>query len=387
MSRPSALRAATAASAFVAGLLSVAGMSPVHATHFVVTKLVSNGAVPAPNTDPNLVNPWGLASSPSGPFWVADNGTGVSTIYNSSGTPIPLVVTIPPPSGSAPTGAVYNGSSSFQVTANGKSGSALFIFDTEGGTIAGWSPGVDLNNAVQARDFSTLGAGAEFKGLAIGSSGGSNYLYAADFGNGLVEQLDSNFNIVRSFTDPSVAPGYSPFGIQTIGNQLFVTYALKNGKDDVQGPGNGYVDIFNLDGTFVQRLVSAGGQINSPWALDLAPSSFGQFAGDLLVGNFGDGTISVFDPSNGNFLGQLLGNNGMPLIIDDLWALRNGNGGAGGDANSVYFTAGINDEADGLFGAISRAVPEPSTWAMMLLGFCAIGVSIRRKSGKLVQIA
>jgi uncharacterized protein (TIGR03118 family) len=241
-----------------------------------------------------------------------------------------------------------------------------------------------------AADYSGLGQGAIYKGLAIGSSGGANYLYATDFGNGLVEQLDSNYNIVRSFTDASVAAGYSPFGIQTIGDQLYVTYALKSGEDDVAGAGNGYVDIFNLDGTFVKQLVSQGGQVNSPWGLDIAPASFGEFAGDLLVGNFGDGTISVFDPVNGTFLGQLLGSDGNPLVIDGLWGLINGNGGNGGDANTVYFTACINDEADGLFGAISPAgVPEASTWTMMLLGFGAIGMSIRRsrKPAALRQLA
>lgn len=384
MHRSITLRRLKTASSTAAGLLAIAVAVPAHAQQFQVNNLVSNGAVPAATIDPNLVNPWGLARSPTGPFWVSDNGTGVSTLYNGAGGKIPLTVTIPPPGGStdtaAPTGIVFNGAAgNFQVSSGGKTGTSAFIFSTEDGTISGWAPSVNTTHAILAADESNLGAGAVYKGLAIGSSGGNNFIYASDFRNGLVEQFDSSFNLVRAFTDPGVAPGYAPFGIQVLDGRLFVTYALQNGEkhDDVAGAGNGYVDVFNLDGTFAQRLVSQGGQINSPWGLDIAPASFGSLAGQLLVGNFGDGTISAFNLLTGNFLGQLDGPDGNPIHIDGLWSLMNGNG-TSSDANKVYFTAGLNGEQDGLFGSIAP-VPEPSTWALMLLGFGAMGMSIRRR--------
>ena len=385
MSQSTTSRVLKGASILAVSFLGLNASAPAQAQQVQVTNLVSNGAVPAVTTDPNLVNPWGLSRSPTSPFWVSDNGTGVSTLYNGTGTKVPLTVTIPSAGNGAdtgtPTGTVFNGNAgSFQVTSGGKTGTSAFIFSTEDGTISGWSPSVNSTNAVLAADESALGAGAVYKGLAIGSFGGSNYLYASDFRNGLVEQFDSNFSLVRSFTDAGVAPGYAPFGIQALNGHLYVTYALQNGTkhDDVAGAGNGYVDVFNMDGTFLQRLVSQGGQVNSPWGLDIAPSTFGQFAGQLLVGNFGDGTISAFDLLNGNFLGQLTGTDGNPVQIDGLWALMNGNG-TNSDANGVYFTAGLNGEQDGLFGVI-HAVPEPSTWAMMLLGFGAIGFNMRRRS-------
>jgi len=211
---------------------------------------------------------------------------------------------------------------------------------------------------------------------------GSQFLYASDFSNGLIEQFDSGFNLVRSFGDPTVAAGYAPFGAQVLGGHLFVTYALQDAdkEDDVAGPGNGYVDEFNLDGTFVRQLVGQGGEINSPWGLDIAPSSFGEFAGDLLVGNFGDGTISAFDLTTGMFDGKLRGTDGNPIVLGDLWALLNGNGGKGGDTDKVYFTAGVSDEAHGLFGAlVAVPVPEPGSWALMLCGFAISGINPRSR--------
>jgi uncharacterized protein (TIGR03118 family) len=285
---------------------------------------------------------------------------------------------------------VFNGSpGTFQVTSGGKTGTSAFIFSTEDGTISGWAPSVDTTHAILAADNSMMGAGAVYKGLAIASTSAGNFIYASDFRNGFVEQFDSHFNLVRSFSDPSVAPGYAPFGAQVLDGHLFVTYALQDGAkhDDVAGPGNGYVDVFNFDGTLFERLVSQGGQVNSPWGLDIAPASFGDAAGKLLVGNFGDGTISIFDLVTGNFMGKLLGEDGKPIVIDGLWALVNGNGGNGGDPNKVYFTAGINGEADGLFGSLSP-VPEPSTWALMLFGLGAIGVALRRRRDhRLLQLA
>lgn len=361
---------------------SVLSLSAAHATEFKVVKLVSDSGGAA-HSDANLINPWGLARSPTGPFWVADNGTGLSTIYDTAGNPQSLVVTVNP-SGAAPTGLVFNGKAAdFHISEGSKTGAAAFIFAGEEGTISGWSPGVALNHSVVAVDNSGLGAGAIYKGLAIGDSGGAQFLYASDFRNGAVEQFDSGFNLVRSFSDPSVMPGYAPFGAQVLDGHLFVTYALQDAdkEDDVAGAGNGYVDEFNLDGTFIRQLVSQGGEVNSPWGLDIAPSSFGEFAGDLLVGNFGDGTISAFDLVTGKFDGKLLGTDDNPIVLGDLWALINGNGGRGGDADKVYFTAGVSDEAHGLFGALV-AVPEPASWTMMLAGFAMCGLTLRTRSAR-----
>jgi len=364
------------------GAASILSIAAAQATEFHVIKLVSDTGGAA-HSDSNLINPWGLATSPTGPFWVANNGTATSTIYNTSGTPQPLVVTVNP-SGAAPTGIVFNGNSAdFHVSEGGKTGAATFIFAGEDGSISGWAPSVAVDHTIVAGPDASLKA--IYKGLAIGSFGGAQFLYASDFRNGMVEQFDSGFNLVRSFSDPTVAPGYAPFGAQVLGSHLFVTYALQDAdkEDDVAGAGNGYVDEFNLDGTFVRQLVSQGGEINSPWGLDIAPSSFGEFAGDLLVGNFGDGTISAFDLTSGMFDGKLRGTDGNPIVLGDLWALLNGNGGKGGDADKVYFTAGVSDEAHGLFGALAAVpVPEPGSWAMMLCGFAISGMTLRARSAR-----
>lgn len=374
----SSLRKGWARPGLVLLLLTVA--PPALATRFAVTNLVSDGSVPALSTDANLVNPWGLAASPTGPFWVSNNGTGTSTLYNTSGAKLGLTVSLPEPAN--PTGIVFNGQAGqFNITAGGKTGSSVFLFATEGGMIDGWAPSVAATQAVRAFNGSSMGLGAVYKGLATATHGGNAYLYATDFRNGLIEQFDGSFNLVRSFTDPSVLAGYAPFGAQVINNQLFVTYALQDGdkEDDVAGAGNGYVDIFDLDGAFVRRLVDQDGQLNSPWGMAIAPSSFGSFAGDLLVGNFGDGTISGFDLATGTFDGRLLDTSGNPLVLGNLWGLLRGNGGNGGDADKIYFTAAVENEAHGLFGSIAAAVPEPASWGMMMLGFPLIGMALRSR--------
>jgi uncharacterized protein (TIGR03118 family) len=326
---------------------------------YQVTNLVSNQSGKAPVTDPNLVNPWGISYSPMGPFWVSDNGTGLSTLYDGQGNIVPLVVTVPPPAGgttSAPTGTVYNSNSSdFVVSENKKSGGSSFLFDTEDGTISGWNPNVDPTNAILAVDNSS--SGAVYKGLAIATNGSGTFLYATNFHAGTVDVFDKNFapaKLSGSFSDPSLPKGYAPFGISSIGGNLFVTYAKqdKAKHDDVPGLGHGFVDIFDTNGNLIKRLVTQG-QLDSPWGLALAPASFGVFSNDLLVGNFGNGHINAFDPNSGALLGPLMNKKGKADKISGLWGLMFGNGGQAGQKNQLFFTAGPNHESNGLFGMIT----------------------------------
>lgn len=321
------------------------------------TNLVSDIPGLAAHTDANLVNPWGIAFSSSSPFWVADNGKGVSTIYDGTGAAIPLVVTIPPPDGStaasAPTGAVFNPTSDFVVSENGMSGPATFIFVTEDGTISGWNRNVDPTHAVIAVDNSVRGT--VYKGLAMAqTSQGKNLLYATNFHDNVIEVYDTNFRLVNTFTDDKVPPRYAPFGIRNIGGKLYVTFAEQNKEmhDDVAGPNHGFVDVVNPDDDTILRLISKQG-LNSPWGMALAPGDFGKFSNDLLVGNFGDGTISAFDPSSGALLGAVLDASGNALSINGLWSITFGNGAGAGQPNELFFSAGLNDEADGLFGKLT----------------------------------
>jgi uncharacterized protein (TIGR03118 family) len=366
--------------------------APVQAeTHFVVKRLVSDGFLPAPTTDPSLINPWGMAAGPGGPIWVSDNGTGLLTIYNSSGGKLGLVVNVAKPAGqtnpASPTGQVHNGDNTkFLVDSGNPTSGASFIVATEDGTISGWNFGVDPNNTFIKVDNSNGGAGAVYKGLAIGSNAsGDEFIYASNFRSGNVEMYNSQWTDVLNFTDTTVDPGYAPFNVQDLNGHLYVTFALQDAAkhDDVAGAGNGYVDEFNLDGTFVQRIVSQGGPINSPWGLAFAPASFGTFAGDLLVGNFGDGTIAAFNPVSNAFVGDLTKPNGQPITLGDLWGLKAGEGGLGGTTDQLFFTAGIKDEAHGLFGMIApAAVPETSTWIMMTVGMGLLGGALRSTRSK-----
>ena len=345
------------------GLFGSIDMVSTALTPYMQNNLVSDLAGVALNQDTNLVNPWGMASTPSSPFWISDNHSGLSTLYNSAGTPQSLIVTIPPPSGgmppAAPDGIVWNGNNnSFLV---GTNGSAKFIFATEDGTIAAWAGG---SSAVLQADNSA--SGTVYKGLAIASWNGSNYLYATDFHHGKVDVFDSSFRPVppaSAFKDTSIPQGFAPFGIQTVGSAIFVTYAKQDSvaHDDVAGPGNGFVDMFDAGGNLLQRLVSQGA-LNSPWGMTIAPAGFGQFGGDLLVANFGDGRINAYDAVSGSWIGALHDAGGNPVAVTGLWGLINGNGGNGGNSNSVYFTAGIPGtgqvEDHGLFGSLSALPTE-----------------------------
>ena len=335
------------------GLLAVS--SPAAAQHYAQTNLVADEAGKASFTDAHLVNPWGLVSSATSPWWVANNGTLSSTLYDGNGVARALVVSIPGP----PTGTVFNGGTGFVVRSGAASGPARFIFATEDGKIAGWNPAVPAAGSTQAIVGSDQSArGAVYKGLAIATTAAGDFLYATDFHNGAVDMFDSSFNLVGSFTDARLPHGYAPFGIQTIGGTvLYVTFARqdKARHDDVPGKGRGFVDAFDTSGALIQRIASRG-SLNAPWGIALAPATFGAFAGDLLIGNFGDGKINAFDPvASGpqgqlHSKGQLLTATCAPLVIDGLWALQFGNGTGSGSKDALYFTAGPEEESHGLFG-------------------------------------
>jgi uncharacterized protein (TIGR03118 family) len=308
-------------------------------------------------TDPNLVNAWGLAFGPSTPAWVADNGTDVSTLYRGATamtpavTRVPLVVSIPQ---GAPTGVAFNGGSGFVVHSGPASGPALFLFSSEAGVISGWNSNVPAAGSTAAQVAATV-PGAIFKGLAIADTKDGPRLYATDFHNARVDVWNDMFAPAGKpggFTDPHIPKGYAPFGIQTIGHRLVVTYAKQDpaAEDDVHGPGFGFVDLYNTSGKLLRRLVSRG-PLNAPWGIALAPRHFGGASGDLLIGNFGDGRIHAFNPNNGRFLGALR-EHGRKLAIDGLWALEFGNGVIG-NRNTLLFTAGPDDESHGLFGALT----------------------------------
>lgn len=336
--------------------------------------LVSDLPTGARFQDPNLVNSWGLAHSATGPWMVADNGSGNATAYRGNGTAFPSagsprVIAIPPPMGgtppAAPTGIVFNRGNgaqpnAFVITEGAQSGPSIFLFATEDGTISGWNPTVDPTNAILKVDRSMVGQGAVYKGLAFGRSGSSNFIYATNFRSGTVEMFDGQFDLVQSFTDPMLAADcplpdqcFAPFGIQAINGNLFVSFALQkpDKHDDEAGAGNGFVDVFDTQGNLLRRFASHG-SLNSPWGLVVAPDDFGQFSNDLLVGNFGDGRINAFDLATGAFQGQLADQNGNPITINGLWGLAFGNDGLAGGSDELFFASGLNDEMNGLFGKI-----------------------------------
>jgi uncharacterized protein (TIGR03118 family) len=352
---------------------SASASSSIASRAYQQTNLVSDIPGLALHTDPNLRNSWGTSTGPGLPIWVSDNATGVATLYDGQGNPQPgpgnqqLVVSIPaPPSAGpgavgAPDGTVFNPTpDGFAVSQNGVSAPARFLFATEDGTIAGWNPAVDPTHAVIAVDRSTVtdqagDHGAVYKGLALVSTPAGKFLYATNFRFGTIEVFDSSFHLVNSFTDPTVPAGFAPFGIHNIGGNLYVTFAKQNTAkfDDDAGPGHGFVDVFAPDGNLLQRLASRG-RLDSPWGVTLAPATFGAFGGDILVGNFGDGRINAFNPTTGQFLGQLR-THGGPITISGLWGLRFPAGSLNVTPNALYFTAGLNHEADGLLGDIVPA--------------------------------
>ncbi len=356
----SALRCATV-------LLCFLGVSLFGADAYLVHNLVSDLPNMADHTDPNLVNPWGIGFSAASPFWIGNNGSGTSTIYNTSGTPSALVVSIPPPAGAAAsatgavTGVLFNTASPSFAVASGDP--ASFIFCTEDGTISGWNSSANKTDAIVMVDYSK--SGAVYKGCALGTVGTSAMLYAANFNAGTIDVWDGNLSPVTNtgaFANPSIPAGFAPFNIQNIGGTLYVTYAKQDSAkhDDVAGVGNGYLATYDTTGKLLTNMVSAG-VLNSPWGMAMAPATFGDFSGALLVANFGDGLIHAYNATTGSLMGTLTDPSSSPIAIPGMWSIVFGNGGSGGDKTTLYFTAGIAGpngetvESHGLFGSIQSA--------------------------------
>lgn len=338
--------------------------SPALVTNeYKVTNLTTNTSTSAANTDAKLVNPWGLARSSSGPWWVADNGSGLSTLYTGTGSDVPLVVTIPPAqavSGNpgSPTGTIYNGTKEFAI-APGEP--AAFLFATEDGTVSGWNPAVKPTNAVIAVNESA--EGASFKGVTaaradVPGQGIVTLLYVADFTLGKVEIFDGTFkhqNWIeqRINQDDGVPYDYSPFNVQNLGGNIFVTYAKRgSGINEQDGPGFGRVHVFSPDGRLLMRL-EAGHWFNAPWGVAIAPSDFGPYSHDILVGNFGSGWIAAFNPVTGKFEDFLRDAHGSVVTIPGLWGIVTGNDGSAGNATTLYFVAGGANEASGVLGTLT----------------------------------
>jgi uncharacterized protein (TIGR03118 family) len=352
MERAFTRRLVSAAAVGAALLLAVlpAGATAASDNVYSVTNLVSDVSGVAANTDSNLVNAWGLTSTAGSPWWVADNGMDVSTVYKADGTTARAPVAV----SSAPTGAVSNSSSNFMITNGTTTAPATFIFATEHGQILAWTSTVSGNAAMQEASSPE----AVYKGLAIAG----DRLYATDFHHGRIDVFDGSFQPVDTtgkFVDPGIPAGYAPFGIQNVNGTLVVTYAKQDADqhDDVAGAGHGFVDRFSTTGTFLGR-VATHGQLNSPWGIAMAPANFGRFSSDLLIGNFGDGQISAYEPQlDGSFelVGQLRTGDRKVLTIEGLWALQFGKGAMAnnGPTTTLFFTAGPDDESHGLFGTIT----------------------------------
>lgn len=356
-------------------LLSPAGVCRAQPV-FQQTNLVSSVPGLAAVTDANLKNPWGVSFAPNGPFSVSNQATGNATQYDGSGNPQATVITVLPSSTSppgtlgSPTGQVFNPTTDFRLPP--VTGSpATFLFATRDGTIAAWNGGP---NALRQVDLGTL---ASLTGLTMGNNGTGNFLFAADHLTNSIRTFNGSFAATGgfTFTDPGAPAGFAPYNVQNLGGTVFVTYAN-------DATGGGIVDAFNLSGGFVRRISSngPGGNLDRPWGLAIAPAGFGPFGGALLVGNEGNGRISAFDVLTGQFLGQLADASGTPIANPGLWALTFGNGGTGGDPNTLFFTAGIQNQTAGLFGSI-RPVPEPSGLALLLMAVGGTMIRSARRCG------
>jgi len=360
--------------------------------HYVQTNLVTdpNSGFSATFTDKQLKNPWGLARSTTSPWWISDNNAGVSTLYDGTGAKRSLVVTIPGPNGSdpktfvaAPTGVVFNGSPDFDLSPGDPNTAAAFIFVTEDGTISAWAGGPAATLVVDNSTNPTPAEGAVYKGATIGEFKGKRYLYVTNFRSGKIEVYDTNFHQVTlsddgddTFNDERIPKGFAPFNVQNIGGSLFVTYAKQNASkhDNLEGAGLGFVDLYSPSGKLLTRF-QHGSWLNAPWGIVWTPRDFGELSNKILVGNFGSGWIAAYNGFTGEFIDFMRDHNGNIVGIDGLWGLAFGNSAAGcpstpplnsglpkcgaaGPYNSLFFTAGVNGEMDGLFGTLT---PDPAT--------------------------
>ncbi len=320
--------------------------SSAFAQSYLLTNLVSDVPGMAAATDPNLVNGWGMSRDSSSPWWVSDNGTGVSTLYSGTGGVVGLVVPIPRGSGMA---GVGNPTGQVSISGKGFAGAPLFAFVTQDGTISTWA-GANATNVV---DHSA--AGAAYLGAAVAPVNGVDFLFVANFAAGTIEEYDHNYNQVPStFVDPMLPAGFSPFNVQLIGKHLIVTYAKPDStkKNEIDGPGLGYINVFDTSGNLLTRM-KHGTYMNAPWGVAMAPSTFGKFSGKLLVSMAGNGWIGAFSPTTGRFLGWLSGATGYPVFADGIWGIGFGNGGQAGPTNTLYFAAGPSGGTHGLFGSVT----------------------------------
>jgi len=352
-------------------------LRPVAAQQFIQVNLVTDDqtAHAAVIQDPALKNAWGVSFGGTTPFWVSDNGTGVSTLYKvDPATDLPtkqgLTVTIP--GDGSVTGQTFN-----PLSAIGAFNGDLFMFVSEDGTISGWRGAL----ATTAERFQVADPANVYKGTTAANVGGHEYLYSANFKSGNIDVLKGDAaapDLSGKFTDPNLPASYAPFNIRALNGKMYVTYALQDGKDDAPGAGHGFVNEFDLQGNLLRRIGTMG-SLNSPWGLEIAPATFDAWAGDLLVGNFGDGRINAFDLKTGTFAGQLRGSNGNPLEVDGLWALTVGNEGSGGSRSKLYFTAGPDEESHGLFGLL--ALPDNgSTASLLASGFTVLALARKKRS-------
>ena len=372
-------------SAVLLGMLSVpAGADTLFNQTNLVTDdqaaLAAEGLAPALHVDANLKNPWGISRGPGSPFWVSNQVTGTSTLYNGVGAPFPvgtpLVVSTPQnASGPAgPTGQVFNSTTSFSLPTGGK---GLFFFANLDGSISGWN-GAQGTSAFKVVPSSTSMRPAIYTGITIGSNAGNSFIYAANGATGKIDVFDTNFQaatLTGSFTDPNAPAGLQPFNVQNLNGTLYVTYAIPGPQADDAPLGSGVVNAFSTDGTFIGR-VTTGGPLASPWGLALAPGNLGDFSNALLVGNFNDenGNINAFNPTTGSFLGTLKDANGNAISLPDLWGLEFGDGGMNnGKVNQLFFAAGIGDEQHGVFGSLS-VVPEPDSVVLLVAGLLGVGI-------------
>ena len=335
---------------------------------YSMSRLVSDGAVAAAKTDPQLKNPWGIVFAPNAPVWVANNATTTSTLYDGTGSVLPLIVQLPGGVNGAAnaTGIVANPTTEFVLTNGAVSAPARFIFDGEGGTVMGWAPTVNATNAIIMHDDGA--GGAVYKGLAIASDGPNTFLYATDFHNGKVDVFNGTFQkvaVAGGFTDPTLPAGYAPFGIQAITangtTSIYVTYARKAAGSDesTNGAGLGLINVFDVRGTLQTHLIPVGGKLNAPWGVAVAPAGFGDFSNNLLVGNFGDGVINAYNAATGAFVGTIADSAGAPIANPGLWGIAFGNGARNQPTKTLYFAAGIANEVAGLYGRIDLGATAP----------------------------